>query len=203
VVGTPHPDRILSAWTFYLVVMIFDTLTLSIATHYLLKAQKAAGSTASKLLKMLLYDGMGYFVALTAVNLVNIVLYRKADHTIQSSEANIAYAITLVMSQRILIHVREARPEQVEVIASPPPSFHTAALRPVADKERTQSIKINDTRSLTTTFPDVSHNLPESPSEFDIEVHIERSIVRDARPTYGEAIGPDGYAHPFTQGYHV
>jgi hypothetical protein len=100
----------------------------------------------------------------------------------------------------------EERHIQAGVIASPPPSFRTtAALRPQADKERTQAIKINDTRSLTTTLSDVSHNPPGPVSEFDIEVHIERTIVRDARPTYGdsEAIGPDGYAHPFTQGYHV
>jgi len=172
VIGTPHPDRILSAWTFYLVVMIFDTLTLSIATYYLLEAQIAAGSVASKLFNMLLYEGLGYFVALTAVNLANAVLYRKADHTIQSSEVDIAYAITLVMSQRILIHVREARHKQ-------------------ADKERIQAIS------------DVSHDPSRTLSEFDIEVHIEKSIVRDVRPTYGEAIGPDGHAHPFTQGYHV
>jgi magnesium-transporting ATPase (P-type) len=44
VLGSPHPDRVLSSWTFYLVVMIFDALTLSIATYYLLKAQKAVGS---------------------------------------------------------------------------------------------------------------------------------------------------------------
>jgi len=80
------------------------------------------------------------------------------------------------MSQRILINVREARHKQPGVIASPPPSFNTAAaLRPQADKERIQAIS------------DVSHN-PSSPlSEFDIEVHIERSIVKDVRPTYGEA----------------
>jgi len=192
VIGTPHQERILSAWTFYLVVMIFDTLTLSIATYYLLEAQIAAGSVSSKLFNMLLYEGLGYFVALTAVNLANAVLYRKADHTIQSSEVDIAYAITLVMSQRILIHVREARHKQTGVIASPPPSLsNSAALRPQADKERIQAIS------------DVSHDPSRRLSEFDIEVHFEKSIVRDVRPTYGEAIGPDGYAHPFTQGYHV
>jgi hypothetical protein len=86
----------------------------------------------------------------------------------------------------------EARHKQVGVIASPPPSFsNPAALRPQADKERIQAIS------------DVSHDPSRTLSEFDIEVHIEKSIVRDVRPTYGEAIGPDGHAHPFTQGYHV
>jgi hypothetical protein len=92
--------------------------------------------------------------------------------------------------------VIEARHIQTGVIASPPPSFRTsAALRPQADNERIQAISINDTRSLGSTLPDVSYNPPEPLSEFDIEVHIERTIVRDARPTYGDskAIGPGGY----------
>ncbi len=46
--------------------------------------------------------------------------------------------------------------------------------------------------SLTTMLPDVSVN---PPTEFDIEVHIDRSIIKDARPRpiYGDAVGPDGF----------
>ena len=46
--------------------------------------------------------------------------------------------------------------------------------------------------SLTTMLPDVSVN---PPTEFDIEVHIDRSIIMDARPRpiYGDAVGPDGF----------
>ena len=81
----------------------------------------------------------------------------------------------------------EARHKQAGVIVSPPPPLNTAALRPQADKERIQAIKIDDTRNLTTTLSDVSHNPPGPLSEFDIEVHSESSIVRDVRlPIYGE-----------------
>jgi hypothetical protein len=38
VIGTPHPDRAISAWSFYLVTMSYDFLALSISTYYLLKA---------------------------------------------------------------------------------------------------------------------------------------------------------------------
>jgi len=188
VIGTPHPDRVLSAWTFYFVAMIYDTLALSISTYYLLKIQATTISAASKLLKMLLYDGLGYFVALTAVNLVNIVLFRQTNHVIQASGVNLAYATTWIMSQRILIHVREARPQQTEVIVSPPPSFNTSSSAMRSERDLKYTARTDD--SLATMLPDVSVN---PPTEFDIEVHIDRSILKDSRPIYGDAVGPDGF----------
>ena len=127
-----------------------------------------------------------------------------------------AYAVTLIMSQRILLHVRgaypsttlrladdlmgtiEVRAKQTEVIVSPPPTFNTTGLR--SDGQTKHEISVDGNMTTESLSPDESR---KTPSEFDIEVHIERSIVRDARPTYGEAIGPDGYSHRFTQGYHV
>ena len=44
VIGTPHPDRAISAWSFYLSAMSFDFLALSISTYYLLKAQATSAS---------------------------------------------------------------------------------------------------------------------------------------------------------------
>jgi len=186
VIGTPHPDRAISAWSFYLVSMSYDFLALSISTYYLLKAHATSASAASKLMKILLYDGLIYFVALTAINMVNIFLYRQVDHTIQSSGVNLAYATTWIMSQRILLHVREARAHQTTVIASPPPSMNTLSLSGVRSEG---SLKHEAMRgSLTAELPD-SHNPANT---FDLEVHIDRSIIRDARlPFRREPIARD------------
>jgi hypothetical protein len=69
---------------------------------------------------------------LTAVNMMNVFLYRRAGHSIQSAgyifllfkadcsltmcfllSVSLAYAIVWIMSQRILIHVRGAYPLSV------------------------------------------------------------------------------------------
>jgi len=42
VIATPHPDAAISAWTFYFSAMLYDLLTLSISTYYLLKAKANA-----------------------------------------------------------------------------------------------------------------------------------------------------------------
>jgi hypothetical protein len=44
VIGTPHPDSAISAWSFYFSEMLFDFLALSISTYYLLKVQATAAS---------------------------------------------------------------------------------------------------------------------------------------------------------------
>jgi len=176
VIGTPHPDSVISAWTFYFFAMLFDLLTLSISTYHLLKAQANSISPASKLMRMLLYDGLIYFVALTAVNMVNIFLFRQLDHAIQASGVNLAYATTWIMSQRILIHVREARARQSTVIVSPPstnmPSIVQMKLESCGDGSLTTNLTEKDTQN--------------TPSEFDIEVRIDRSILRDTRLPHGE-----------------
>jgi len=108
-VGSPNPHNPISAWSFYMAAMLYDFLALSISTYYLLKAKaaaRAAASAASNLMKILLYDGLGYFVALTAVNMANIFLYRGNNYFIQTSGVSIGYAITSIMSQRIIIHAR-------------------------------------------------------------------------------------------------
>ncbi|KAI9459888.1 hypothetical protein BJY52DRAFT_1264371 [Lactarius psammicola] len=75
--GSVHPQRAISTWSFYLVAMLFDCLTLSISTFYLMKVRAVASA--------ILYDGLGYFVVLTLMNATNIVLFRGTNHAIQTS----------------------------------------------------------------------------------------------------------------------
>ncbi|KAH9996142.1 hypothetical protein BJV74DRAFT_293510 [Russula compacta] len=120
--GSANPDFPIAAWTFYFAAMLFDCLAISISTVYLIKMKTAAraASATSKILDILLYDGLGYWVALTAVNIMNIVIYREASHDIQTSGSTLGYAITWIMSQRILIHAREERVRQGSTVVSKP-----------------------------------------------------------------------------------
>ncbi|KAF8842009.1 hypothetical protein BDN67DRAFT_434197 [Paxillus ammoniavirescens] len=95
-----------SAWTYYLVVMVYDLGTLIVSTIYLVRRHNMNGRF-SRLIKTLLYDGLGYFAALTAVNIFNVIFYRESDEIVQPSGASFGYAVTWIMSQRILTHLRE------------------------------------------------------------------------------------------------
>ncbi|KAH9976763.1 hypothetical protein BGW80DRAFT_879721 [Lactifluus volemus] len=104
--GSTHPTAFFSVWLFYFAATLYDCLTISISTYYLLKLRRAEASAASGLVKILLYDGLMYFVAVAIVNIINIILYRGTDHAIQSSGTSLAYATTWIMSQRIILHTR-------------------------------------------------------------------------------------------------
>ncbi|KAH7910356.1 hypothetical protein BJ138DRAFT_1153035 [Hygrophoropsis aurantiaca] len=90
---------------YYLVSMLYDLATLVISTIYLLRFNTHSGRFA-RLIRVMIYDGLGFFVVLTASNVLNLILYRASDEAVQSSGASLGYAVTWIMSQRILIHLR-------------------------------------------------------------------------------------------------
>jgi len=146
-IGNSHPTWPLSNWSIYLAAMLYDCLVLSISTVFLLKIASAAPDpgpklcffkhvisalthfSASRFMKMLLYDGLGYFVVLAAVNVANIFLFRNSNALIQASGASLGYAVTWIMCQRILMHPSEANAgqtttQQPTLRANPPSSMH-------------------------------------------------------------------------------
>jgi len=101
----------LIAWIHYVLAMIYDLVTLGLATFYLLRSAPGMHKMTG-LIKMMLYDGLGYFVVLTCANVLNIVLYRASDQSIQSSGASFGYTVVWIMSQKLLLHIREAATER-------------------------------------------------------------------------------------------
>ncbi|KAJ3487775.1 hypothetical protein NLI96_g3320 [Meripilus lineatus] len=111
------PNR-LSAWLFYVFVMTYDLVTLILSIYYLVPWRDSIHM--SSIIRMMLVDGLGYFLVLTgeihatragrqmsttfiAANIFNLVLYRTTNPEAQSS----GYAVTWIMSQRIVIHLRD------------------------------------------------------------------------------------------------
>lgn len=101
-----NPGKILSAWLYYTVAMSYDLAVLTISTIYLLRYNPLSGRL-ERLVRVLIYDGIGYFVVLTGSNIFNIVLYHTSDIETQAAGASIGFAVIWIMSQRILIHLRE------------------------------------------------------------------------------------------------
>ncbi|KAI0255504.1 hypothetical protein BJV78DRAFT_679309 [Lactifluus subvellereus] len=175
--ASSHPLWPISTWSFYLAGMLYDGLTLSIATFYLLKVRTVEVSA-------LLYDGLIYFVVLTAVNVMNILFYRSLNHLIQSSGASLGYAITWIMSQRVIIHSR-ARAEQMPLVITqmPSPSAVPPALRFNKTKREHGSDR-DRTLGSQDDFVNTSDNC-------DIQVRVEKSIVMDTKLRGGESLERD------------
>jgi len=167
-VASAHPERSVSSWSFYLVAMLYDCLTLTISTVYLMKI-KSVGSGTSRLFKILLYDGLGYFVVLTLTNMANILLFRGTDHVLQSTGASFEYAVTWIMSQQILIHIRNARADRTSVFLAQLPSS-----RAISSALRFDKGTKHETRA-------EQCDTPRPQDDFDLQVRIDKSIVVDTR----------------------
>lgn len=169
-----NPDD--TAWTYYVVVMVYDLGTLVVSTVYLVRHN--VNGRFSRLIKTMIYDGLGYFVALTAVNIFNVVLYRTSDEGLQSSGASCGYAVTWIMSQRILIHLREMTPESEGHFDN---VVITRQLHPGRDVAT--AIRSQFESQKATVDADLGSDSPAARStddmELDVRVHVERSVTVD------------------------
>ncbi|KAI6030317.1 hypothetical protein EDC04DRAFT_89588 [Pisolithus marmoratus] len=97
-----HP----TTWVFYLIAMTYDLVALVVSTVHLIRYKTYSGKF-SFLIRVMIYDGLIFFVVLTAVNILNLILYQQPVLVAQSTGASLGYAVVWIMSQRILIHLRE------------------------------------------------------------------------------------------------
>ena len=96
--------------------MSFDLVTLLISSWYLLGRQPCEYLSFGGIGRVLIVDGLGYFVLLTAVNIVNVVFYKTAPLALQSSAASLGYVLTMIGCQRILINLRGALVLSADVV---------------------------------------------------------------------------------------
>ncbi|KAJ3492226.1 hypothetical protein NLI96_g104 [Meripilus lineatus] len=172
----------LSVWLYYVLAMVYDVITLCISTYFLVTWQSAFGQM-SGLFRVMFYDGLGYFVALTGANIFNLILYRAADESYQSSGASVGYAVTWIMSQRILIHLRgyAAAEHQVRQVVSrhavQQPRDISRAMRGPFDITSEQLSKTKD--RLTDEYNLTSHRKTEVQATLDVQVQIEQTVTVD------------------------
>lgn len=158
-------------WVFYLMAMLFDVATCIISTFYLVRSANGINSM-SALVKMLFYDGLGYMVTLTAVNILNLILYRNSvGKSVQSSGASFGYMIIWIMSQRILIHIHDAAEERTRrgIFVT----HQVSAPRDITNAMRNQFN--NSTKDGT----------EPAEGELDVQVQIEQAVMVDYNSIYG------------------
>ncbi|KAG2046837.1 hypothetical protein BDR06DRAFT_1014387 [Suillus hirtellus] len=145
-----NSGKMLTAWFFYTAAMLYDLAVLTISTVYLLR-YNPLNSRLEQLVRVLIYDGIGYFVVLTGSNILNIILYHTSDIQTQSAGASIGFAVIWIMSQRILIHLRGVHRSTISLLSltdSQSHSFHrSSAPTELSETETRRSENIAAMRS--------------------------------------------------------
>ncbi|KAL4266568.1 Transmembrane protein [Pleurotus pulmonarius] len=176
----------LVAWVYYVIAIAYDLTATTISVFYLLQHKiSARTSLMYRLANMMLYDGLGYFLLLTSVNIVNLILYRSQN--LQTAACSVGYAITWIMCQRLLLHLhnasmdrRMASLEEAVTITQDIDSARAAsrALRSQFEKDTRNTFDL--------TVPDFDSSIggheSELPSHVDVQVRIERTVKVETRP---------------------
>ncbi|KAG1847608.1 hypothetical protein F4604DRAFT_162079 [Suillus subluteus] len=177
--------KTLSAWLYYLAAMLYDLVMLTVSTTHLLRYNPLS-SKVGRLVRVLIYDGIGYFIVLSATNLLNLVLYHTTDSETQSAGASLGYAVTWIMSQRILINIREMSepdPRRLETVVVARPTLSSGRKNVVSglrSQFESKGHSKNSKSPIDPEFPPTSsHNGHPDDVELDIRVCVERSVKVD------------------------
>jgi len=161
----------LTTWSFYLIAMIYDLTTLGLSTYYLLKSAPDR-TKMSDLIQMMLLDGLGYWILLTAINILNLILYRMSNKALQTAGASFGYTVVWIMSQNLLIHMRDAVAQRSRQKYMVTQELSTA--KDVVDAMRSQF-----------AVPDEGDSgRSVSDQELDVQIQIERAVTVEYIP-YG------------------
>lgn len=178
----------LSAWLYYLAVMLYDLVMLTISTIHLLRYNPLS-SRVSRLVRVLIYDGIGYFIVLSATNLLNLIFYHTSDAETQSAGASMGYAVTWIMSQQILIHIREMSepdPRRLENVVVARPTTHSSARKNVMSGLRSQfESKGHSKNSKSLIGPEFPPTSSRNGHPEDVELDVRACVDRSVKVDYG------------------
>jgi len=179
------------AWVSYVVAIIYNFVTTVVCIFFLLRLKTSTGSMMSRVTRMMLVDGIGYFVALTGINFVNLLFNRLPSLTLevqQTAAASLGYCVTWIMSQRLLIHLYEVSVERrnESIGAAFTITQHIAAARDVSHAIRSQ-FESKTGRGFDLTVPDFDlesayYAAPETEKDAEVHVRIERTVRTERMP---------------------
>ncbi|KAJ7305633.1 hypothetical protein DFH08DRAFT_1089016 [Mycena albidolilacea] len=102
-----NPPGVHIAALSYVGGLVFDVVTMGITSRYLWKFSSSSRSSFSQLTGMMLRDGLMYFVALSAMNVVNIIFFQNPQTVLQSSAVSLGFASTMIFSGRFILNLSE------------------------------------------------------------------------------------------------
>ncbi|KAJ7636442.1 hypothetical protein FB45DRAFT_864477 [Roridomyces roridus] len=95
------------AFLFHVGCLLFDVVAMGMTVVYLWKFSSSSRTSLSLLARMMLEDGIMYFIALSAMNVTNLVFFLSKDTTLQSSASSLGFAVTSIFSARFILHLSE------------------------------------------------------------------------------------------------
>jgi len=188
--ASASPRGLLGGWVHYAVAIVYDFATSLVCVLCLLKLKTSSDSMMSRVSRMLLVDGVWYFAALALVNCLNMLFYRVTPpglDQIQTAAASLGYAVTWIMSQKLLIHLHEASIQRrnESIGAAITITQHMTSARDVSRALRWQFESKNDI-GLDLTVPDFDlESMRSGPSispDVDVQVRVERTVRMERLP---------------------
>ncbi|KAJ7676717.1 hypothetical protein DFH06DRAFT_1466145 [Mycena polygramma] len=168
------------AWVYHLASMIFDVFTVSISLFYLI-IRTPGGMRLSGLWKCLMIDGISFFLVLTAVNLLNLILYNTATPTAQAAAVPLGYSIVFIMTQRILINLQNFSQK-----AAHGPSGSSQSRNPVSTPARLRAWEfgMHPNQSAAAAHADI----PDGQLELSVRVHVTKTSDMPDDPTHSDSM---------------
>ncbi|KAG2141676.1 hypothetical protein BD769DRAFT_1427899 [Suillus cothurnatus] len=164
--------KVLSTWFYYLAVILYDVVIVTVSTVHLLRYNPMSSS--------LIYDGIGYFIVLSGK------YTNRSEYIIRAS---VGFAVTWIMTQRILIHVREnARPDAQRledvIVARPTLSAQKRVMSGLRSQFESKSHSKGSKGSKGSKSAGDAEFRPASRNnsndmELDVHVRVERSVMVD------------------------
>jgi len=112
------PRGALGGWSYYAVAIVYDFTTTTVCIIFLQTLKPTTSSVMSRVSRMMLVDGLWYFLVLGLTNLASVIFYRVTDikfastpkmvGELQTAAACLVYTVRWVMSQKLIIHLYEA-----------------------------------------------------------------------------------------------
>ncbi|KAJ7169242.1 hypothetical protein C8R43DRAFT_1121129 [Mycena crocata] len=92
---------------YYVGGLVFDVVTMIMTSVYLWKFSNTSRTSLSQLARMMLQDGIMYFIALSGMNIVNLIFFQSSDTVLQPSASTLGFAATMIFSARFILNLSE------------------------------------------------------------------------------------------------
>ncbi|KAJ6541063.1 hypothetical protein DFH09DRAFT_1322914 [Mycena vulgaris] len=92
---------------YYVGGLVFDVVTMLMTSTYLWKFSSTSRTSLSQLARTMLQDGIMYFIALSGMNVVNLIFFQSSDTVLQPSASTLGFAATMTFSSRFILNLSE------------------------------------------------------------------------------------------------